>query len=250
MPCFAPRDRARLFDLIGLERSQLHGHGLANAINRTPGTEIRAALWHLGYPRASRVPGRSGALSGPLRGRPSRRYLWGSHLFCHGRDVREVPQLDAGILAGYRQELLWTPGPSGAMYKEGTLFQAQRMVRLFLRWLHESELTLVDLAASWVLRRPPDSARNVPTVDQVARLLLVPDARTAAGLRNRAILELLYGTGVRAHECYAIDLDSFDLEVHSFTCMARAARIACYRWALACAKACAAIWPFATSSGR
>ncbi len=142
----------------------------------------------------------------------SRTWLRGFVKFCHGRGVQEVPQLDAGILAGYRQELLWTPGPSGAMYKEGTLFQAQRMVRLFLRWLHESELTLVDLAASWVLRRPPDSARNVPTVDQVARLLLVPDARTAVGLRNRAILELLYGTGIRAHECHAADLDSLDLE--------------------------------------
>jgi site-specific recombinase XerD len=142
----------------------------------------------------------------------SRTWLRGFVKFCGGRGVSEVTELGAGILAAYRQELLWTPGPGGAMYKEGTLFQAQRMVRLFLRWLHESELVLVDHAASWILRRPPDSARNVPTVDQVSRLLLVPDARTPVGLRNRAILELLYGTGIRAHECYAIDLDSLDLE--------------------------------------
>ena len=141
----------------------------------------------------------------------SRTWLTGLLVFCHGRGVFEASQLDASILTSYRQQLIWTPGPSGALYKEGTLFQAQRMVRLFLRWLHENELVLVDHGASWVLRRPPDSARNVPTVDQVCRLLLVPDVRTAAGLRNRAVLELLYGTGIRANECHSADLDNLDL---------------------------------------
>jgi integrase/recombinase XerD len=132
--------------------------------------------------------------------------------FCQSRDVHNVAQLETAVLAAYRQQLLWSPGPSGALYKEGTLFQAQRMVRLFLRWLHESELVLVDHSAGWILRRPPDAARNVPTVDEVSRLLLVPDVRTVVGLRNRAVLELLYGTGIRARECYSADLDSIDLE--------------------------------------
>ena len=144
-------------------------------------------------------------------GKSSRTWLAVFFKFCKGRGVEQVAELETGVLTAYCQQLIWTPGPDGRLYKEGTLFQAQRMLRLFLRWLHESERLLVDLGAGWVLRRPPDPARNIPSVDEVSRLLLVPDARTATGLRNRAILELLYGTGIRAHECHAADLDSLDL---------------------------------------
>lgn len=141
----------------------------------------------------------------------SRTWLAGFLKFCQGRGAVEVSQIDASTLTAYRQQLIWTPGPSGAMYKESSLFQAQRMVRQFLRWLYESELVLMDLGVGWVLRRPPDAARNVPTVEQVGRLLVAPDVRTPTGLRNRAILELLYGTGIRVNECHLSDLDSLDL---------------------------------------
>ena len=70
------------------------------------------------------------------------------------------------------------------------------------------------LDGSWCglgLEKPPDAARNVPTVEQVGRLLVAPDVRTPTGLRNRAILELLYGTGIRVNECHLSDLDSLDL---------------------------------------
>lgn len=133
--------------------------------------------------------------------------------FCHGREVSELAHLSATVLAEFRQHLTWTPGKNGALYSQNTLFQSQRMVRSFVSWLHRQELIWNDLAKGWILRRPPDPSRDVPTIDQVSRLLMIPDAATRVGIRNRALLELLYGTGIRALECQTLDLDCVDLEL-------------------------------------
>lgn len=45
----------------------------------------------------------------------------------------------------------------------------------------------------------------------MARLVEMPFRGTANGTRNRAILEMLYGTGVRLSECCRIDLTDVDL---------------------------------------
>lgn len=140
--------------------------------------------------------------------------IWLTRLFefCGEREVTEVGQLNADLLATFRRHLTWTPGIKGKLYSQNTLFQCLRMVRLFCRWLYESDLVLADLCESWCLRRPPDPSRRVPSVEEVSRLLLIPDARTPVGLRNRAILELFYGIGIRSKECHALDLDNLDIE--------------------------------------
>ena len=116
--------------------------------------------------------------------------------FCSSQQVTALEELSPELLAAYRQQLFWTPGKRGALYSQNTLFQAQRMVRAFLSWCFQAELVWKDLSVGWVLRRPPDSPRNVPTVAEVSRLMLVPDLGTPVGVRNRALLELFYGTGV------------------------------------------------------
>lgn len=142
----------------------------------------------------------------------SRSWLVRLFEFCRDRGVCEVEGLEPGILASFRQHVTWTPGPSGVLYSQSTLFQCLRMVRLFCRWLKEQELVMTDFAQGWCLRRPPEPNRRIPSVEEISRLLLVPDAGTLVGIRNRAILELLYGTGIRSNECYAADLDSLDFE--------------------------------------
>ncbi|MDQ4130305.1 MAG: tyrosine recombinase XerC [Actinomycetota bacterium] len=60
----------------------------------------------------------------------------------------------------------------------------------------------------------PKQARHLPRVlrpDQVAALLTAPDPATPDGLRDRALLELLYGCGARVAEACGLDLDGLDL---------------------------------------
>lgn len=58
--------------------------------------------------------------------------------------------------------------------------------------------------------QPPSPARRLPKalpLDAVQRLLEAPSAETPLGLRDRALLELLYGTGTRIGELVALDVD-------------------------------------------
>ncbi len=61
--------------------------------------------------------------------------------------------------------------------------------------------------------KPPVPARRLPkaiTVSQVAALLEAPDPSTPLGLRDRALLELLYGTGARISEAVGLAVDDLD----------------------------------------
>lgn len=58
--------------------------------------------------------------------------------------------------------------------------------------------------------RPPKAPRRLPkalTIDQVERLLAAPPAEDPIGIRDRALLELLYATGARVSEAVGLDVD-------------------------------------------
>ena len=60
----------------------------------------------------------------------------------------------------------------------------------------------------------PKSARHLPEVlteDDVEQLLLAPNIETAAGLRDRAMLELLYACGLRVSELVGLLLQQVNL---------------------------------------
>lgn len=85
-------------------------------------------------------------------------------------------------------------------------------VRRFFTWAVAHRLLLVDPAAAVqreaTLRWEPN---NVLSEAEMIALLDGPDAETAIGIRDRAILELLYSSGLRRSEVAALDLTDVDL---------------------------------------
>ena len=56
------------------------------------------------------------------------------------------------------------------------------------------------------LPHPPDRLPDVLTIEQVSTLLSYIDGADPTSLRNRAMLEVLYGCGLRVSECAGLDL--------------------------------------------
>jgi integrase/recombinase XerD len=64
--------------------------------------------------------------------------------------------------------------------------------------------------------RPPKAPRALPrylTASQVETLLCVPDVSDPLGLRDRAILEVMYATGLRASELIGLEAANLDMEL-------------------------------------
>ncbi len=90
-----------------------------------------------------------------------------------------------------------------------SLARLQSSVRGWHRFLAREGIEVDDPSARL---RPPKAPQRLPkalTIEQVERLLSAPSGEEPLGIRDRALLELLYATGARVSE--AIDLDVDDL---------------------------------------
>jgi integrase/recombinase XerC len=84
-------------------------------------------------------------------------------------------------------------------------------VRTFFRYLRREDLVEHDQSS---LVSSPKQGVTIPahlTVDEMNRLLEMPDASTALGRRDRAILELFYASGLRLSELCGLDIDDVNL---------------------------------------
>jgi len=84
-------------------------------------------------------------------------------------------------------------------------------IRAFYRFCFAEELIERDIAGLLDL---PRASRQLPEtlgVEEVAALLDAPDAHEPAGMRDRALLELLYAAGLRVSE--AVNLDRQDIQL-------------------------------------
>lgn len=75
--------------------------------------------------------------------------------------------------------------------------------------------------------RAPRAWPSLPkflSVDEVDRLLEAPDVGTPTGLRDRALLELLYATGMRVTELVTLRMGAVNLDAGFLTCVGKGAK--------------------------
>jgi len=79
------------------------------------------------------------------------------------------------------------------------------------KFLVREGLTENHPTARLPLPKVPERLPQIVTIDDVDRLLSQPFPDSPSGLRDRAILETLYGTGMRVSELTGLDLTDLDL---------------------------------------
>ncbi len=85
-------------------------------------------------------------------------------------------------------------------------------IKSFFSYLTESKIVEKNPV---ILIKAPKTDKKLPnylTVDEVNRLMELPNLDKWTGLRDRAILELLYSTGMRASELINLNVDQIDFE--------------------------------------
>lgn len=135
----------------------------------------------------------------------------------HG--VQAPDQLNLALLRG------WLAEQTARGISRASVARRAAASRGFTQWLHERGLTESDAGARLASPRLPRSLPGVLSAAQVAELL--GDAATAAGdddpvaLRDHAIMEMLYGTGVRVSELASSDIDDVDDERRTLRVMGK-----------------------------
>lgn len=77
-----------------------------------------------------------------------------------------------------------------------------------------------DLSSPKLERKLP----KVLTVEEVERLLTQPDLTTSSGKRDKAMLELLYATGIRVSELVNLNVDDIDLQEGFIRCVGKGSK--------------------------
>ncbi|MFP1764463.1 site-specific tyrosine recombinase XerC [Lonsdalea quercina] len=132
--------------------------------------------------------------------------LWASERGVHyARDVTRP------VLERYQRHLYQYRKSNGEPLSTRTQRTALQPLQVWFRWLTKQHLILANPAADLELpkleKRLP---RTILSVDQVEEILSLCDLTTLQGGRDRALLELLWSTGIRRSEMAGLEIYSPD----------------------------------------
>ncbi len=121
--------------------------------------------------------------------------------WCHERGIERVQQITRPILQRYQRHLYYALSRSGKPLSVASQRNRLTAVRTWFKFLMRENLILYNPASELEL---PKQEKRLPkhtlTVDEAELVLSQPDIETDKCLRDRAILEVLYSTGIRRQE--------------------------------------------------
>jgi site-specific recombinase XerD len=119
-----------------------------------------------------------------------------------GKELHEITKEDVvSYGAGLKQQ----------GYMPRTIERCMHGIKRLFKFLEDNFYILVNPTANLVLGRVPFEIPVVLTEDEVKKILNQPNVLREIGMRDRAMLEVLYSTGVRTNELYNLNLLEVDM---------------------------------------
>lgn len=150
-------------------------------------------------------------------------------LDAYGRDLNrfEVTLQKSGLSPRKvrRQDLLsYVRGLRQSGLSPKSVARAINSLRMFYRFLlaerevRSDPTTEIDIPRTW------KSLPRFLTFQEVEKLLAAPDRGTPLGVRDQAMLEVLYATGMRVSELLSIRTEDVNMDVGYLTCMGKGSK--------------------------
>ncbi len=133
--------------------------------------------------------------------------------WCEERGINQPQEVTKPILERYQKHLFYLRKSNG----EPLSFTSQKAMLIalksFFKWLTQENHLLYNPASELILPKPTRQLpRTILSVDSIENLLSMPDTSTVDGVRDRTIMEVFYGTGVRRTELCQFKLYDVDLK--------------------------------------
>jgi site-specific recombinase XerD len=162
--------------------------------------------------------------SSPLTIRNYRHYLNRFIKWMASSGIRQnLKDINQDIVRQYRVWLAGLPDAKGGTLGRRTQGYHVIALRSFLKWLIKNDFAVMSPEK---IDLPKISERQVKflTGDMVDRLLNSPSLSTIQGKRDKAILEVLFSTGLRVSELTKLDKDKIDLDRREFGIIGKGGR--------------------------
>lgn len=136
---------------------------------------------------------------------------------------QQLVDINTEIVRQYRVFLSRFTDQKGAGLSRKTQGYHVIALRSFLKWLIKNDF---EVLAPEKIELPKVAERQIKFLsgEEVDRLLNAPSISKLGGLRDKAILEVLYSTGLRVSELTKLDKDKIDLDRREFGIVGKGGR--------------------------
>lgn len=109
-------------------------------------------------------------------------------------------------------------------YKKTTVARKIASIRTFYKYLHREKKVETNPAENLISPKRPKSLPKFLTIDEIEQILSNINIDTPAGYRNRAILELLWASGMRVSELSGLNFGNLNLDNNEITVFGKGAK--------------------------
>lgn len=132
------------------------------------------------------------------------------------RGLSQPEEMTRAVLEAWQRHLYLYRKRDGHALAIRTQQALLTSVRGLCRWLARERYVQYNAASELVMPKKPSALPKVVlSVEQVERLLAQPDLSAITGVRDRAMLEVLYSTGMRRMELAGLQVPDIDLQAHT-----------------------------------
>lgn len=133
--------------------------------------------------------------------------------WCEERSLTRPSQIDRSLVESYQRHLYHHRKTNGEPLAARSQKFLLSPLRLWFSWLVKQGHLVYSPAAELELPKVPQRLpKAILSASEAEAVLVVPDVETATGLRDRAILETLYSTGMRRMELVNLAVQDVDRE--------------------------------------